>query len=357
MTHKLQSSLFLLILFFIASCNVETDESWSQDAMGEIGDVAVLTDAVSWVEHGSLIDSIFAKDIPGMAGSEPFFTIRKCDETKFDDFYKKNYNLFVIIQRERWQTLKLLFTANMQAKIEGKFNPNGVVVFKGMDVWAKPQEVHFILVPNEQKMKETLQSKKASFLLQALETESRTTATTLFKGRAESDSFKANMINTNGYGFRKPNTYSTSLVSEECNGFNRYINAKRLGIYYYEESYNDEKQFSQDYIIKRRNDVLKKHISGSTRKDSIPTFMSTDTVNVKLFRQQLEINGLYAIETRGWWEMENDFMAGPFVNYTILCKKSNKVVSLDGNVFAPGHDKGKLLRQLELIAGTFEEKP
>ncbi len=350
--------LTLTILAFItfSACKSVPDERWQHDAMGEIGDVAVLTDQMTWGMYNTLIDSIFGRDLPGMAGQEPFFVIRNSDESNFDGFYKKNYNLFIFLQRNRWQVMKSLFDPSMQEKIESKFSPTGLVVFKAQNVWAQPQEVHFVLTPNAEIMEQTLRNKRASFMIQALETESRTTISSLIDKHPERDNMRESMLEEYGYAIQKPVTYQVSLESDECFGISRYINAKKLGVYIYEEPYEKEEQFSQSYIIGRRNEILGKHLQGSDRPDSIPTFMSTDSMNVKLFRRQFELNGLYAVETRGWWEMTNDFMAGPFVNYTILSTKQNKVISIDCNVFAPGHDKNRLLRQLELIVSTFEEK-
>ena len=354
----LKGRFYFVLLVFITlyACDTVPDDRWQHDAMGEIGDVAVLTDQVTWGLSGNLIDSIFSRSIPGIAGQEPFFVVRRSDESNFDGFYKKNYNLFVFIQRNRWHVLKSLFNPSMQNKIESKFNPNGIVVFKAQNVWAQPQQVHFVLTPDAEVMESSLINKRTSFLIQALETEKKTTISALLgKQKSERDSFRNNMLESRGYAVRKPFTYSVSLRSDECIGISRYMSAKKLGLYMYEEDYSNEDQFKQEYIIGRRNDVLKRHIKGADRPDSIPTFMTTDSVNVKLFRRQFELNGNYAIETRGWWEMENDFMAGPFVNYTILSTRQNKIISIDCNVFAPGHDKNRLLRQLELIVSTFEE--
>ncbi|MCB9241782.1 MAG: DUF4837 family protein [Flavobacteriales bacterium] len=351
-----RSSRLLWIVLLIAACNVESDDRWQYDAVGEFGDVVVLTDQMTWGQHRTLIDSVFGRPLPGIAGTEPFFTIRPSDESNFDGYFKKNYNVFILLQRDRWNRMKDLFTNGLQQKIESKFNPDGLVVFKLEDVWAKPQRVHFILSPSEDMTVKTLQNKRGSLLQQALETECETTSVTLLDNKPEKDTFLNRMLEEKGYAIRKPITYRLSVSSEECTGIMRDMNGKRLGMYFYEEPYTDQKQFSSSYIIGRRNDVLGRHLTGSQRADSVPTFMSTDTVNVKLFRRQFELNGLYAIETRGWWEMENDYMAGPFVNYTVLDTKNNRVITMDGNIFAPGKEKGRLIRQLYVLASTFKLK-
>jgi hypothetical protein len=50
--------------------------------------------------------------------------------------------------------------------------------------------------------------------------------------------------------------------------------------------------------------------------------------------------------------MENDFMGGPFLHYTLVDEKNNRVIELDAFVFAPKFDKREYLRELEAIVKT-----
>jgi hypothetical protein len=61
------------------------------------------------------------------------------------------------------------------------------------------------------------------------------------------------------------------------------------------------------------------------------------------------INGREWVEMRGLWEVKNDFMGGPFVNYSTVV--DGRVVAIDGAVFSPSPYKMKrnLLRQLESV--------
>ena len=59
--------------------------------------------------------------------------------------------------------------------------------------------------------------------------------------------------------------------------------------------------------------------------------------------------GGYAVETRGLWKMQNDFMGGPFLSYTFINRATNKVITLDGYIYHPNEDKMAYIRQLEAI--------
>jgi hypothetical protein len=68
----------------------------------------------------------------------------------------------------------------------------------------------------------------------------------------------------------------------------------------------------------------------------------------------LRIKKNLATEVRGLWEVKKDFMGGPFISYTFVDTKNNRVITLDGYVFAPGERKHDLLKQVQAILLSFE---
>lgn len=80
------------------------------------------------------------------------------------------------------------------------------------------------------------------------------------------------------------------------------------------------------------------------------SFMSTDTT----FRPDLKgylINGREWFEVRGFWNVKNDFMGGPFINYTTLDTASNRYIAVDLYVLSPTikYPKRNYIRQLEAL--------
>jgi hypothetical protein len=68
--------------------------------------------------------------------------------------------------------------------------------------------------------------------------------------------------------------------------------------------------------------------------------------------KRIDFNGSFAVEMRGMWELEGDFMGGPFVSYTLVDEIQNRVVTIEGFVYNPGNDKKNLLRQVEALIYT-----
>ena len=70
----------------------------------------------------------------------------------------------------------------------------------------------------------------------------------------------------------------------------------------------------------------------------------------------IEYNGQTMVEMRGLWEVENDYMGGPFVCHIFPDRTRENIIILNAFVYAPKYDKRKYLRQVESIIYSFDWK-
>lgn len=113
----------------------------------------------------------------------------------------------------------------------------------------------------------------------------------------------------------------------------------------YELPYRDTSDLNPDNIIKVRDSIVQRYIPGPIDG----SYMTTDKDMKPIFKTLPEFPAGYAVETRGMWELVGDFMAGPFVSYSIVNPESNKIVTAEGWIYYPNRDKRDLLRQQESI--------
>ena len=93
--------------------------------------------------------------------------------------------------------------------------------------------------------------------------------------------------------------------------------------------------------------ISSKGASGSyMRLSNEPSSMS--------FRSDIDINGRVWFEVRGWWEVANDFMGGPFVGYTTIDEKSSEALVVIFALYAPEDPQRNLLRELEHLIYTIK---
>ncbi|MBQ0143675.1 MAG: DUF4837 family protein [Bacteroidales bacterium] len=107
--------------------------------------------------------------------------------------------------------------------------------------------------------------------------------------------------------------------------------------------------FTVESIVERRNEVLQKNVPGMFDN----TYMTTSEFvlpGVKFLKYQ----GREFVETRGLWEVENDFMGGPFVSHTFFSKDGKELIVIEAWVYAAKFDKRQFMRQTESFLYSFE---
>ena len=73
--------------------------------------------------------------------------------------------------------------------------------------------------------------------------------------------------------------------------------------------------------------------------------MKTDTLCT--ITKPIVVHNRFAMEMRGLWYMENDCMGGPFISHSRADTETNRVVVVEGFVYAPEKMKRGLIRRLE----------
>ena len=85
-------------------------------------------------------------------------------------------------------------------------------------------------------------------------------------------------------------------------------------------------------------------------KKGTGSYMTTEKEFKPKFMEYSLRGKRYVAELRGLWKMEKGIsMGGPFVSITTLDEKRNRVVTVEGMVYAAGYDKRNFVRQVEAI--------
>ncbi len=120
------------------------------------------------------------------------------------------------------------------------------------------------------------------------------------------------------------------------------------GIFIYKYPLTDANTFTKENLIAQRNKYAR-YIPGPSEGSYMITSqefepdLSTRRINDRLW-----------FITRGFWDVKNDFMGGPFVNYTTVNATTGEVISIDLFVFSPKYDKRNYMRQLEALMRTVD---
>jgi hypothetical protein len=125
----------------------------------------------------------------------------------------------------------------------------------------------------------------------------------------------------------------------------------RQDVLIYSYPYTDKKQLTEKALLAKRDSMLQAHIPGSMTGSYMGTAY---TFEPPVFKE-IWMNDTYCAEIHGLWEMKNgEVMGGPFVSHTRLDEVNNRLITIEGFVFAPGRDKRNLIRQVEAMVYSFK---
>lgn len=250
------------------------------------------------------------------------------EESLFDLFQVTPRNVTKIIDDHRNQ-------------IEVKVDPALEVASAGAryDVTASPQIIITLQGPSETAIAAYLEEHSES-LLQLLEKTERDRS--LNYARKFFEPFVSEEIQkTFGIEMRVPKGYILAKQTEDFMWMRLEYPAASKGFMIYSRPYQGPMSLSEGEVQAARLKFAKE-IPGP----SDGSYMTTSPVFPPLYRMVKIEDRLWA-ELRGFWDVENDFMGGPFVSYSTLDKARNQVITIDCYIYSPKLDKRNFMRDVE----------
>jgi len=312
--------LFLFISFSLLffSCKKQ-EEKLPRKATGKINTISVIIDDQLW--NGEVGDSIrnkFASPVIGLPEEEPLFTINQYPAKLMEGFMTDNRTIIVIKKEDK----------------------NQFVVKKNQ--YAIPQNVFHISGKTNHDILDIIEKNAPNIIQIIKETEitenQRITNLSLLNTRKITKAFRINIKVPSGYVFVLQNDNFIWLKKEIVSG-----NTSLL-IYQVPLSSIKKGPNSIADIIKIRDSIGDLYIRG-TEPDS---HMITEE-GYAPYLIKTKINNKLAYETKGTWELKNDFMSGPFINYAIEDTIHDRILVLEGFCYSPSKEERDLMHELESI--------
>ena len=314
-------------IFMISACN--GGPAPLPNITGKAGEVCVVVDKATWDGPlGTSLREMLTAPYPALPQVEPSFTLFNIAPSAFSKVFQAHRNLI---------------TVNISAEAsEGKLSITE-------NIWARPQMVINLSAPTVEAALEQLQAKK-ELLVSALEQAERNRVISSAKRYEEStlrmlvnESFGGSPYFPNGYALRKQSSNKDFIwIAYETTYTNQ-------GIFIYSYPYADSTSLSKAYMVKMRNEILKREVPGPVENSYMITSPAYDAD-----MRWVHYNHRDFVELRGLWDVQNDFMGGPFVSHSFINPKTRDVLVIEAFVYAPRFDKRSYLRQVESILYSFD---
>jgi hypothetical protein len=312
------------LVFLFLSCDSGSLKNLKKNSSGRINSVLVVLNHKDW--QGKLGDSlrnILAKPLVGMPQSEPLFTLDQIDPMHFKSILKSNRNIIII-------------------------GYNDVDIFSNKtDQFAAPQRFITIKSSSRKGILKLL-NKYAEDIVKSI----KNSDLTYYRTKKIKSSWKVDKLEffkENKLSMRLPKTFVKVSDTTNYLWFRREIPKGTLNIFMYTVPITSEDDENGENIIATRDLKGEQFIPGSGEG----MYMETEKAYTPM-RYDVEIDGKKAYETRGTWDMKKGFMAGPFLNYTVVDKQRNRLVVVEGFTFAPSTNKREYMFELECILKTLK---
>jgi hypothetical protein len=311
----------ILALAVIICCTLSCgNKDTSAASQGEINEISIIISDVLW--NGEVGDSLrkkFAAPVDGLTQEEPIFTINQYHSQSFGGNLKRGRNI-IFVEKD--------------GKKEFDFK---------QDKTCSPQNTFTLGGKNTAELLQVIQM-HADEIIKTI----RLTEIMVNQQRNE----KAGLMDVNtfkskyGIAIKMPAAYSPALQNGDFLWLKKEISGGNTNMLLYRVPFSviENKKDILNNIIKMRDSIGTRYIHGQEQG----TYMVTEEA-YSPYVFMTSFNDKRAFEMRGNWEMKNDFMNGPFVNYAIRDDKNKCYLVIEGFIYSPSSPKRDLIVELESI--------
>ena len=316
--------LTIVFIFSLISCGNNDGKITLGESTGRINHLTIVIDNDLWKgKVGDSLREIIAEPVLGLPQEESQFSVTQVPTKAFGKLFRTNRNLLIVSLDDK----------------TGYGLTN--------DAFASPQIIMNIKGKTQEDLIRQIQARKKEIIQEFRESDLG-----LYQKKIVKDSWDPAEIKTFsklGLTIKVPKTYGLVDDTGDFLWFRQNINEDgSMNIIAYELPLISEDSIVNN-IVSVRDMIGEKYIPGPFDG----TYMITEAAYTP-FTSPTELNGMPSFETRGKWEIKNDFMAGPFLNYTIIDKPNNRIIIFEGFTYAPSVKKRDFMFELEAIIKTLK---
>lgn len=318
--------LLLLVGIVIVSCDNE-NAGLHKNVTGKAGDLVVVASESTWNgEPGKLIRETLAQEHVALPQDEPIFDLIKVPREGFKNIFKSTRNILQVSVSPNIDSANIKFRD---------------------DVWAYPQATVTITAPNEEQFEEIFSENRnriISYFLKA-EQERLHMGYDKYYEKGIYNKLKEDFNLT----MKVPPGFVIADQKEDFIWLKYETPEISQGVVLYTFRYVSDSAFTEDYLMRVRDSILKANVPGPSEG----SYMTTER-RINQVQNITQYNGHYASLMRGLWRVKNDFMGGPYISLAVLDEDRQRVVVAFGYVYAPSKDKRNFLRQVQAMIYSLE---
>ena len=319
---------FYLSLIFVVSvfafCQKDGKSIVTPVSSGRPYEVLVVADDKCWNSPDSALFHVLDTDVPGLPQPERSFRISRVRPEYFDRSTRLFRNIIIADIQDIYTQTKFKYTR---------------------DAYSSPQMIMTIQSPNQEEFAEYV-SKNGQVIIDFFTRAEMNREVKLLE-KKHNDVLSAKVQSFFDCDIWMPVELASYKVGQQFLWASSNLNDLNFVIYTY--PYTSKGTFTKAYFIEKRDSVMKANIPGA--KEGM-YMVTADSIFVEA--RNIAVQGDYAYEVRGLWEIENDAMGGPFVSHVRVDRTNGRIVVVEGFVYNPGKLKRDQIRKLNAALYTLK---
>lgn len=321
-------AMALAALSVISCSESKRREALLPNISGKAGEVIVVIDKGQWEGVvGTTLRDTLACECPFLPQREPLYTLVNVAPGGFTQMFQLHRNIVIV-------------------NIDPSVTEPGVLYRS--DVWARPQCVIRINAADSETAVQLIKE-NSNRMVATLEQAERDRVVANTK-KYEELSLAPVVTEMIGGSPHFPSGYKLKKKSDDFIWIEYHPQFVTQGVLVFKYPVVEGQQMMDlDSILENSKEILQSNVPGM--------FENTYMTIADIQRPSIEYKrykGLDFAEIKGFWEVQNDFMGGPFVSHAFYSKDGKDVIVLFAFVYAPKYDKRQYLRQVESIIYSFE---
>ena len=322
----LMKRFFTFALLALSLLGCKSTPALLPTVSGKAGEVLVVIEKNDWDSQlGESVRGVLADEYPFLPVQEARYSVSNVSHGGFIEMFQVHRNI-------------VFFDINPQAA------STGVKFIK--DKWATPQCL-VLVSAHTAEMADSLFRDKAELIIETIEQAERERVI-INTRKYENKSVYPAVSKVFGGSVHVPSGYKLAKITDDFAWIQDKKQYTTQGIFVYRYPVGKD-DFTMENLVKNRNRMLKANVPGMFEG----TYMVTGTYWTPQTRY-LKYKGRDFAETHGMWEVEGDFMGGPFVSHAFYSPDGKYIVVAEAWVYAPKFDKRQYLRQTESLLYTWE---
>ena len=321
----MKKHLFIIfIVFFLQSCE-DNKVVYKPESSARINSITVVVDNDNWNSTiGDKIRNLYADEYEGLPQIEERFTLKQMPYEAFSGFSRSSRNIIFI---NKTSNPEFFFEADKYAR------PQIYLEIKGNSIKSLLDQI-------DKSKKEAINK----FTNGEIEENKRRILKSPLKDTSAMEDFLIDMKMPSAYSLYKQDKNFIWYQKQIQKGHSNII-ATQLS------SQKNIFDYNTQSLIKLRDSIGKSFLPGRNPE----SFMVSEKEYLP-YQKKITYYGIKMLETRGTWEVKGDFMGGPFLNYLVEDKLNDRVLFIEGFVFAPSKRKRDNIIELEAIIKSLKLK-